>query len=71
MFITKNNEQEKDTENLKKFSKLNGKKKTMTKKLKESKRVEAQNFYLFFVICNLRKYKKINGQIFLNLKCIK
>ena len=47
MFITKNNEQEKDTDNLKKCSKLNRKTKTMTKKLKESKRVEAQNFYLF------------------------
>ena len=42
-----NNEQEKDTENLKKSSKLNRKNKTKTPILKESERLEAQNFFLF------------------------
>ena len=47
MFITENKEQEKDTENLKKSSKLNRKTKTTKTKLEESKRLEAQNFDLF------------------------
>ena len=43
----KNNEPEKDTQNLKKCSKLNRKTKTMTTKLNERKRIAAQNFYIF------------------------
>ena len=38
-------------------------------KLKESTRLEGQNiFFIFFVICDLRKQKTIIGRIFLNLK---
>ena len=47
MYNIENKEQQKDTENLKKTSKLNRKTKTMTTKLKENKRLEGQNFFLF------------------------
>ena len=47
MYNIENKEQQKDTGNLRKTSKLNRKSKTMTTILKKTKRLEGQNFFIF------------------------
>ena len=47
MYNIENKEQQKDTGNLRKTSKLNRKTKTMTTILKENIRLEGKNFFIF------------------------